>query len=328
MSLLSAAMPNHRIINGPVAQHAAELYRSGLGAPAIAKRLGCTINGVYGAMQRNGVLVRNRFIQNDVRAEIIRRHIDGESVSKLAQFSGFTGQGIREVLKQARCYRKGSSRRVSLNESAFDEWTPDASYWAGFLFADGCVRSHAGAGLRLSMTLNEIDVGHMKSFLDFVGSGHGIHFVARPTKRKPDNRVVMFGFHSNTLGRRLQAVGIVVKRGACKSRTLIASRDFWRGCIDGDGCLSWKKRKTAPAFPVLTLLGCKALMEQFLRLVQAICNGYRGRVLHRPRSRVYSVTLSGRHASALANWIYRPCDTVLERKKSRYIQFVEWVPSK
>lgn len=55
--------------------------------------------------------------------------------------------------------------------SAFKEITPESSYWAGFIAADGCVDEKG----RVRFYLQLSDHTHLQKFAEFVGSSHKIN---------------------------------------------------------------------------------------------------------------------------------------------------------
>jgi intein/homing endonuclease len=64
----------------------------------------------------------------------------------------------------------GAKRPIIANESAFDEYSEEACYWAGFLAADGCVDSKN----RVRVMLKYDDIHHLEKLRSFLQSTHTI----------------------------------------------------------------------------------------------------------------------------------------------------------
>ena len=125
-------------------------------------------------------------------------------------------------------------RKRQLRQDAFDELTPDAAYWIGFLFADGSVVGR-GESAVVQTRLSECDREHLVKLRSFLGSTHKIG--AAPAGNYGGYRSrpsVRLSVPAGRLARRLLSLGRY--EGPIDS-TLIRSRDFWRGVVDGDGSL-------------------------------------------------------------------------------------------
>lgn len=64
----------------------------------------------------------------------------------------------------------GTKKPTIDNESAFDEYSEESCYWAGFLAADGCVDSKN----RVRVMLKYDDLGHLEKLRTFLKSTHTI----------------------------------------------------------------------------------------------------------------------------------------------------------
>lgn len=64
----------------------------------------------------------------------------------------------------------GTKKPTISNEHAFDEYSEEACYWAGFLAADGCVDSK----FRVRVMLKYDDYSHLEKLREFLGSTHTI----------------------------------------------------------------------------------------------------------------------------------------------------------
>ncbi|MFG3422219.1 hypothetical protein [Micromonospora sp. NPDC048063] len=178
----------------------------------------------------------------------VTRALAGESLTSIAYQAGVTlGQlatayGITEPSVRGLVLRRGVPlRRVvhTLRHDAFDELTPDACYWIGFLFADGSISYRRNHIPQISVGLAERDRAHLLKLRTFLGS---TSVISAPS---PTHHSCQFSVRSQRLADRLVALGRY--QGPINAR-LVESRDFWRGVVDGDGSVGvYRRSRSAPA---------------------------------------------------------------------------------
>lgn len=119
------------------------------------------------------------------------------------------------------------SRKYSLNESFFDEWSPVMAYVLGFWFADGYMRIEKS--YRILLTSNDKQI-----LLDIRKAMKSSH----PIRKSKTDQSFSISFHSKKLYYKLEKLGGI----RCKSRKIVIPyipeefiRDFVRGYFDGDG---------------------------------------------------------------------------------------------
>jgi hypothetical protein len=88
------------------------------------------------------------------------------------------------------------------------------------------------------------------------------------------------------------------------------NKHFWRGVIDGDGCISAEGQKRR-----LSLIGSLALMQQFASFVETNTGGYKPRVQRYVN--IFEVRLNGMNAVKMLDIIYSKCTIALPRKLER-----------
>lgn len=247
------------------------------------------------------------------------RFLAGESSGSIAESFATRRTCIDRILRQDGIAARGCAKPI--NHDAFDEWTPEASYWAGFLFADGCV-SDRRTSLAVVVCVAESDVDHLLKFKQFLGSSHAVSTTSG-SGYKSGSRHYQFGFSSQQIGERLQAAGIVKGRGPVLDPFLATSRDFWRGVIDGDGCVGVRKpgRGTKPV-PSLELVGHADQLVQFSDYVKRL-HPSAAAIVH-PHKGIHRVRLSGLGSAVVAKELYRPGDVALDRKAAVATQVAAW----
>jgi hypothetical protein len=193
-----------------------------------------------------------------------------------------------------------------VNKTAFDSFTPESSYWLGFLMADGC-----NTGLRIDIGLASVDIQHLYKFRMFMNSDAPIRRVGTSAH---------ISINSIDLCDRLTSIGVTPRKSYTakvseRARSLLNSRDFWRGVIDGDGSIGcWLHNgKKNGASVRMDLTGSKSLLEQFRCFVVKACPEYEGNT--HPSKGVYCIKLWGATALKMIRTLYGSTIVSLDRKQ-------------
>lgn len=195
-----------------------------------------------------------------------------------------------------------------INHDSFDVIDEEGAYWIGFLMTDGCI-DDGSRNKRVSLKLANYDMHHIEKFKIFLNSEHKI------TVHKNENSC-SFRFTSEKICNRLSEFGIVPRKTfIAKAYQLESNRDFWRGAIDGDGCIGLINGK-----PHVTLVsGSKVFLEQFRDFVKSVLHEYNGTVFKHGNN--FGIRVNGNQAKYLINYLYSDCAIYLDRKmeKARFI---------
>lgn len=202
--------------------------------------------------------------------------------------------------------------------AAFATLTPASEYWLGFLMADGCV----SGGRETILVLHRRDADHVRAFARFVGCDD------RPLAPVNRGNGVRLAIGSVALAEQLADVGVVAGRGRDHDlpvrADLAASRDFWRGVIDGDGTV---KVDAGGGIPQVQLVARPALAHQFAEFL-APSVGFLPRLhRHSQSDRILMVSVGGRTAKAATIALYGENDApALARKAERAAAVMSWNP--
>lgn len=194
-------------------------YDDRQGATSIAKDFGIDKKTVYNILVRYG------------RGTRPRSNRTGETYHKPAGIvEGLTPTG------RSRGRQPGAS--LAVNEYSFAELTPLTAYWIGFLMADGCISQESGKKTpRLLLRLSVKDRKHLERFRDWIGSGHAIYEKDHLDPKNNVQRSCCLQIASSQLCADLKKWGVVERKTGNErpAEVLLTNRDFWRGCVDGDG---------------------------------------------------------------------------------------------
>lgn len=204
--------------------------------------------------------------------------------------------------------------RLAVNEQAFDELTPLSAYWIGFLMADGCVsRESEGKSLRLMVRLSVKDRGHLERFREWIGSAHAIYEKDHVDPAGKTQRSCCLQIASEPLCAALGRWGVVQRKTGCEkaSAEVLDSRDFWRGCIDGDGSVY-------PASVYLS--GGDVIVEQWLAWARRAHGVKTAKYFHLSAVGKAGCWVGWAHgAQRLLQDLYRAGDVCLARKARRVL---------
>ena len=244
------------------------------------------------------------------KASIISGYLSGISTEKLAPIHGISPSSIIAVLKAAGVPRRDryEARMVyPVRNEAFARLTPEASYWVGFLMADGCVLDES----KVVINLQRSDVGHLEKLRRFIGSED------RPIHHIASVKACQLKFHSRRIVSDLARYGVVPRKSlsAVSSGEAWKQPAFWLGVMDGDGTidLAGKRRHIR-----VRLCGSVELMNQFSSFLQDNVSGRNGRLRPEPwlRSESFAVvSIGGARALNFLRLAYGSSPVSLDRKR-------------
>lgn len=213
-------------------------------------------------------------------------------------------------------------RLLSLDEHAFDIVTPEAAYWAGFLFADGCV-----CGSYFAVELAAQDRAHLELFRSFLGSAHKITSVRRPGRALGGLDFVRLQIFSKRIVCVLSHYGVIPKKTATARvpKSLALNADFWRGVLDGDGsidsCIRQSRESHFRFQPMVRMCGTAEVCNTFAIFARrrAHCNM---QIL--PNKSIFIASCGGRlQVTRLLRVLYAREGPRLKRKYRRFIKIDE-----
>ena len=205
-------------------------------------------------------------------------------------------------------------RRYLVNHHAFSKDTPDVRYWVGVLLTDGCVFKGCG-GTKIVLHVHNRDeewVEQFRSFLQYEGPIYTTH--------KKNKRGEVIGTYkrlavaSDIMANELSVWGVVPRKTKVASAIsdLENDPDFWRGAVDGDGCLRVSKNKTI----ICSLAGWKTLVYQFAHMASVLvgtevkvyqCKDKKG-------GQWWSTTVSSEEAIKVIKYLYNKQGPRMKRK--------------
>ena len=246
----------------------------------------------------------------------------GKSQLDLEKELGLTRKTIRNILKNSNVEYRSQSDSISLsnghyiNHDAFDNLTdPKVLYFIGFIYTDGHVTiNHKKNENSISVEIHKQDVDILEKFRDFLKCNYKI-------VNTKENTVRLRVF-SKKLCNVLKKLGFTSRKtyDLVPHEKLKYSRDFWRGCVDGDGCLHFDKINQ---YWIINLVGtldtCIGLREYLNSELQVNRN-----INKAGGKNLFTVIYRSNIAKQVSKLLYKDAEVYLDRKYQKYLEIQEY----
>lgn len=197
------------------------------------------------------------------------------------------------------------------NIEAFDEYTEESCYWAGFLMADGNVDSKH----RVRIMLKYDDINHLEKFRDFLKSTHAI------SSNTTEYNRASFEITNTHLCDMLDLnFNIVPNKSLISSfpKTIPQNmlRHFIRGYFDGDGsiCESFSNKNSSTATLYATFVcGSYYFIEYLFTYLKANI-GVNGHLQDFNTGKKWQIKYNTNDAKKLLHYMYDDSIVYLDRK--------------
>jgi len=254
----------------------------------------------------------------DERKEIDRRYKSGESVANLRKEFGVSETFLLNNSKRFPGEKIRYGKSLGVDENVFSKQTPESSYWAGFLITDGSVDDNGVITLRLA----EKDIDQIFAFKSFVKSEHKVCQKSIITKSGKICGQAYIRFTAKKMAKDLEKYGIHPRKTYTAHAKECNNRDFWRGVIDGDGCVMIPKTRKPKGyitpqktFGTISMVGTYELCSQFLEFCKS--NGINHNCNPRKHYDSFQASFSGKYVAYVAELLYNDACHALPRKAAR-----------
>lgn len=201
------------------------------------------------------------------------------------------------------------------NEYAFHIINDDSAYWAGFLFADGNITMRNNCQKILKVGLQLLDIEHLIAFRDFMQTNKRI---GRYQQFNKTTNKTYYSCHlhlfSDYVCDRLINLGLCYQR--IPSDELATNRNFWRGCIDGDGHIRISE-KTQRKHHSIILLGTPLFLAKWVDYIRTLYPNTKAKINRHGSKLIHKVDIHGECARTVLGELYSDVNYVLMRKYIR-----------
>lgn len=205
--------------------------------------------------------------------------------------------------------------------------TERKAYWLGFLYADGCVHDYSENQNYVHIHLHPNDRYLLETFVKDLKSDRIV---------RTDNRgYAVLVVNSNKIGKDLIKLGCVPRKSNILKfptddivpRSLI--KDFIRGYMDGDGCISTymklKKGRNIPSFICeIKFIGTYDMLDGINRYFKS----EKKILINRHSPTTYQISFAGRKYRDIVDSLYEDATIYMTRKKEKWDGFVTYMNNK
>lgn len=239
---------------------------------------------------------------------------------KISDMAKYFSVSIPTIQRKVRIFKQrriaGGQRRYFLNENYFENIDcEDKAYWLGFMLADGCVKSNSN---HVVLNLSSIDESHLSKFINSLDSNYKI------SKQKNEGTFGMSAvtITSEKLANSLRKKGIIAnnKKLFCVDKLL--ERHFWRGVVDGDGCIYLGYNGKCPQINI-SLVGMRETVHGFHKFCTEIIPSNAKIVENFQNKKIDYFGIHGSKALIICEALYQNANIYLNRKMNKYLNAKE-----
>lgn len=238
---------------------------------------------------------------------IVSMYKGGKNLTQIGEEYGVVRESIAKILRKLQIpIRNGNTRKAEngVNLKFFEEDTEGSAYFYGLLLSDGNI-SEKG---KVSISLKATDSHILEDFRLAVGSNSNVTFHTRHDSTSSCSLV----FTVKPIAESLNKLGMVPRKSLSEKAPskFLLNKDFWRGMVDGDGCIQFPENKASPR---MYLCGSEEVCNQFLTFCKTIREDITTDTVHMVGG-LYRVTICASKAASVLQILYGDCNFSLKRK--------------
>lgn len=258
-----------------------------------------------------------KFTEEQINNIISLYVVEKQSTYKIADQYGVSVETIlRRLKKNGVTIRELtlSSRKYYINDNYFETIdSEDKAYFLGFMFADGYNNTDKGEA-RLKLHTKDIEI--LKLFSEKLQTNKPLRY---------DRTYIYLAIENNKISTDL------ARHGCVKAKTHILKfpqledkliRHFIRGYFDGDGCVTWNKKRKSLYFSIVA--NEKFLTDiQNLLMINVDLSKTKFSQRHKNRNNfIMTMVYGGRfNCQKIFHYLYNDATIYLTRKKKKFEQY-------
>jgi intein-encoded DNA endonuclease-like protein len=266
-------------------------------------------------------------ISVDKEKYICELYDNGTGTNEIARILKIHRTTVQKYLiKNSIRLRKTSPYKNKYNVKYFNEYTDENCYWAGFILADGCIRSDRDA---LEIHLMESDKEHLLKFAKAINFNGNLQY----DKCSKAYSISVAGEWYPLALKDNFSIG--PKKSLTASFPEQVPQEYWphliRGYFDGDGSIEILYQKNGREIPQISFIGTITflvfLREIFYNIGVRLKskNKYAPIIPHEFTEEMGYIAYSGINAMKILHYMMDNIDpnNRLDRKYSRFFNFIE-----
>ena len=252
--------------------------------------------------------------------EVLSTFSEIGSVSKTSSKIGVSLSTVYRVLNDHNIQLKPISYQFDKYKGSdcFTDFNREQdSYFYGLILTDGNISSPESNARKIQIALQQKDRHILESLKSYLKSDNKL-----VDFEKGELRYTHFGVGSETLYNRLVDLGCSWRKSTKEKLPKFEwenNRHFWRGVIDGDGCLMYMS-----GVPKIRLIGSLEVTEGFNLFCWKHCFTQKRTLIKHPKTEgLFTIDFNGEEALQIAKVLYHDCNLKLDRKYRKYLTFVD-----
>lgn len=247
--------------------------------------------------------------------KLVQQRKTGKEISSILNLDYST---VHKKLRKLGINLHNYHNELKFNNKVFDSIdTEEKAYWLGFLYADGSVSARDN---QVELSLASVDREHLQKFKEFLESKNEVKLSNSRCNGKIYQRC-RFNATDKHFHDRLVELGCIPRKSLIlkfpdksifKNTELI--KDFIRGYIDGDGCLTYTKTGRL----VIEVIGTKEFLDGIINYFPQFFAGKTAKKDKRNTNNTCSISCSCDKADKLATVLYEDAAIYLDRKYNRF----------
>jgi DNA-binding transcriptional regulator WhiA len=247
-----------------------------------------------------------------IKTEIIRDYTENFiGTLDLAAKYNFHRTTIQKILKEAGIKLRKKTPQINVNHFFFSDYNEFSCYWAGFILADGYIRSKNR--FTLEIKLQKSDVRHLELFKKQIGFEGEVKIRSNYVSLSISSSQLISDLDKNFEIRNRKSLNCFIT-GKIPKQYL---KDFIRGYFDGDGSITYTSTHTINF--VGTYKTISTIRDYFFNECQIKLRSKDRPKIYRNRN-VFVINYSGISAFKCIDFLYKPCKVYLNRKYNLYKQ--------
>jgi len=246
-------------------QQVIQMYSEGESTNKIGPKIGLSPTTCVNILKRNNIARNNFLITKEEEIKIIELYKTGLTFEQIANELNINFVSCHSVLKRnneiirTRNEYAAGHKLYTQDDNFFETIdTEEKAYWLGFISADGNVNKPLN---RISIRLAMKDRDHLAKFLKSLKSTSNVKYHTSKCRGKK-HAGCHIEINSTKMAKDLNNLGITPNKTYSLKPWMGSSHllpAYWRGYIDGDGCLSKYKNGRG----ILTLIGNEDVIRLF-----------------------------------------------------------------
>lgn len=249
---------------------------------------------------------------SEIEKDIVKLYKNGASNFVLSGKFNVNRATIQRILIRNNILLRKKTPLLKYNVNFFKNFNENNCYWAGFIAADGCIRSERNA---LEIKLKSTDSNHLEKFLKEIESEYKVKYYKDYSAISINGEWFVNDLKSNF--RIIPRKSLRLKFPRHIPSEFVSH--FIRGYFDGDGSISGHPGKTIQ----INFVGTYNILNTFRKYFKYILNIKLNSGNDVPPlqniGNVYSLAYSGKNAKKILDLLYMNCKSnFLERKFYKY----------